>query len=127
MRFAPKRPFAEEAWGLRVSRQELAILRSAITQVARHDRHAWKQLKWEIWEYGYRDHYSAEELFNDAAERALRSLNAADKETLNQLWRDSHPNRAADNDGRIINAYSRLIVEKVIERARTAGNRTIHW
>lgn len=127
MRYAPKRTFAEEAWGLRVSRKELAILRSAITRVAQHDRHAWKRLKWETWEYGDRDHYSAEELFNDAAERAVRSLDAGDKKTLSKLWRASHPDRAADNENRILNAYTRLIVEKVVERARTAGYRTIDW
>lgn len=114
-------------WNLRVTRKELDILRSAITRVARHDPFAWNRLKWETWEYGNRDHYSAEELFYVAAESTIDSLPGNDKEALCRLWRDSHPARAQDEDHAILNAYAGIIVEKIVERARSAAYRTINW
>ena len=110
-----------------MNRHERALLRETINAVARHHPNAWWELKWQIYDGGFRSYYPAQGEFNPAASRAVNALPDDRKQALIQAWNSSNPPRESLPDVQILERYKILIVEVIVERARVAGNRTIHW
>lgn len=110
-----------------MNRNEKRLLRDAIKWVAHHNRHAWWELKRQIWEGGYAPYYPADGDFDRPAERAIATLPDDTKSTLIHEWRTAVPARAELSDAEILASYARMIVEEVVERARLAAYRTVNW
>jgi hypothetical protein len=106
---------------------EKKILRPAIRWVVRHDKDAWWRLKREIWDSGYQSYYDAQGDFLDAAARAVEDLSLEEKSKLIEEWKMEIPQQGTDSENSFVATYALLILEEVIERARTAAYRTVNW
>lgn len=107
--------------------KEKQILRPAIRWVVRHDKHAWMELKREIWDSGYQSYYDSQGDFLNAATRAVKGLSPEEKSELMVEWKKANPQQGVYSEVSFIAAYTLLILEEVIERARTAAYRTVNW
>ncbi len=110
-----------------MNRNERLLLRPAINAVARHNRNAWWELKRQIYEGGYEPYYPAQGDFDEPAERAVAALPIETKAALIAEWRSAVPARTSHTDPEILAAYARVVIEAVVERARTAAYRTENW
>ena len=106
---------------------EIAILREAITAVAHHNEHAWDQLKREVFSHGYQAYYPAQSFFESPASVAIDALPHTKKTALVRSWKSTRPQEANKSNEYILSLFADLIVEKVVERARAAANRTDKW
>jgi len=110
-----------------MNRQEHALLRETINAAAHHHPNAWWALKWQIFDSGYQPFYPAQGDFISAANRAVNALPADRKQALVQTWNSRCPPRVALPEAQILERYAATIVEVIVERARVAASRTIHW
>ena len=110
-----------------MNRVEKRLLRSAINAVAHFNSNAWWELKHQIFEGGYQSDYPVQGDFDFRAQRAVEGLPDETKVLLINEWKSALPPRALHSDSKILEAYARIIVEEVVERARLAAYRTINW
>lgn len=110
-----------------MNRHERALLRETINAVAHGHPHAWWALKWQIFESGYQPFYPAEGEFRPVALRTLNTLPADRKRDLVLSWNGANPSQAGLSEVQVLERYAALIVEVIVERARVAAARTIHW
>ena len=110
-----------------MNRNEKRILRTAIYAVAHHNSNAWWELKRQIFDFGYQSYYPKQGDFDIPARRVIAEQSDAVKESLVKEWKNAKPPRADLPDSEILATYARLIVEKVVERARVAAYRTENW
>jgi hypothetical protein len=110
-----------------MNRNEKRILRNAINAVAHHNSNAWWELKRQIFDFGYQSYYPMQGEFDGPAECVIAGQSNAVKESLLKEWRNAKPPRADLSDSEIIATYARLIVEEVVNRARSAAHRTENW
>jgi hypothetical protein len=111
-----------------LNKAERKILRTVIHNVAHHNKDLWWELKREIWDRGYQTVYwSMGVEYLDAAERALKRLTPSEKQALIGEWGKANPTDAELPDSKIVLSYALLIVEEVVERARSAAYRTTNW
>lgn len=105
--------------------EQKRILRESITAVRLRNKWAWWELKRQIFDGGYQNWYPAQGDFQPEVERAVGSFSDATRRALVAEWRKS---RRSDDDEHVILAhYPALIMEEIVERARLAAYRTIHW
>lgn len=111
-----------------MTRNEKRLLGAAIKAVAHFDENEWYDLKREIFDSGYQPEYPTQGAFYDPADREMAKLSDETKAALVAEWR-SHvpPYTAYTTDAEILAAYSRVIVEEVVECARRAAYRTETW
>lgn len=110
-----------------MNREEKRLLRDVIKAVAHHNRHAWWDLKRQIFDGGFQSDYPGEGEFDGPAERRIAKLPDETKAALIAEWQNAVPARTKLTDPEILAAYSRAIVEEVVERARLAAYRTQNW
>jgi len=110
-----------------MTRNEKRMLGSAIRQVIQHDKSAWLQLKQEIWELGYQSYYDSQGDFLAAAERVVSRLPLDVRSTLCIEWKIANPKRHELKEESFVAAYTLLVLEEVIKRARVAAYRTVNW
>jgi hypothetical protein len=111
-----------------MTRKELQILREVINAVARRDKAMWRDLKSET-ECGpffgsFPYHPAAANLWEEAS-RQIALLPEDKKQQLVALWRSIHPHVRVTNESAILENYSMCVIDKIVERARVAQNRTI--
>ena len=106
---------------------EKRLLRDTIKALAHHNRNAWSDLKRQIFEGGFQSDYPVQGDFDTPAERVIARLPDETKAALIAEWQNAVPARAKLTDPEILAAYSRIIVEEVVERARVAAYRTENW
>lgn len=85
------------------------------------------ELKRQIFEGGFQRYYPVQSDFDFPAQRAVERLPDETKALLINEWKSASPPRAQHSDSKILEAYARIIVEEVVERARLAAYRTINW
>ncbi|MDH0350797.1 hypothetical protein [Aeromonas caviae] len=110
-----------------MNRVEKSLLRSAIKAVTHFNSSAWWELKRQIFEGGFQRYYPVQSDFDFPAQRAVERLPDETKALLINEWKSASPPRAQHSDSKILEAYARIIVEEVVERARLAAYRTINW
>jgi len=110
-----------------MTRNEKRILRSAIKAVAHHNSNVWWELKRQIFEGGYSPYYPAKDDLDGPAEEVVAGLPSDVKDSLLSEWRRARHGQAEWPDSEILDSYARMIVSEVVERARVAAYRTIHW
>lgn len=103
------------------------ILSRLIYAVAHHDKNLWWELKRQIFDTGYQAYYPWEGEFESAAKRALANLPKSDQSVLIDEWRRNRPNDENVPNTKILLSYVPVIVEQVVERARSAAYRTKDW
>ena len=110
-----------------MTREEKRILRDAIKFVAHDNANAWHELKRQIFEGGLQGYYPVQGDFDYLARQAIDRLSHDELDRLLVEWRKSSSNESTFSDNQIFEAYARMIVGEVVERARDAAYRTIHW
>lgn len=110
-----------------MNRNEKRLLRTAIKAVAHHNSNAWWELKRQIFDGGYQTYYPIQGDFDWPAQRVIVGQTQEVKDALLIKWKTASPSRADLSDTEILNAYGRMIVEEVVERARVAAYRTKNW
>lgn len=109
-----------------MTQNEKRILRPVIKDIIRYDKEAWVQLKREIWDLGYQSYYDAQGDFLNIIERAVFNLEPDVKHLLKSEWNKTNPKQAITYSS-FHSTYVLLILEEVIERARSAAMRTVNW
>ena len=110
-----------------MTKAELNILRGCISEIIRSHRGAWEGLKREIFDYGYQIWYPSQGDFKDPAIRAVSSLSNDAKEKLIKEWKRMPRLIERKTEDEILNQYALVVVERVVDRARAAQNRTVNW
>jgi hypothetical protein len=110
-----------------MTKDELAILRGSIKAVAHYNPNEWWELKREIYDSGYQSFYQSQLFFDRRAQVAVNALPDNQQAALVTLWRNDRPGKTELDDGAILFAYGRMIVEVIIERAGKAAYRTENW
>ncbi|WP_143280613.1 hypothetical protein [Brachymonas denitrificans] len=110
-----------------MNRNEKRILRPIIKAVAHQNSNAWWELKRQIFDGGYQTYYPMQGDFDGPAQRVIAGQTQEVKEALINEWKTAIPSRADLSDSEILDAYVRMIVEEVVERARVAAYRTENW
>lgn len=110
-----------------MTRTEKRMLREAIKTVAHHNRNAWWELKRQIFEGGFQSYYPVQDDFDRPAEQTIAKLPEETKLALIAAWQSAVPARAKLTGQEVLAAYSRAIVEEIVERARGAAYRTENW
>jgi hypothetical protein len=100
------------------------ILSEIVYRVAHHNGNLWWELKREIFDSGFQLHYHWQEEFQPIAEQIIGSLDSTQQKVLIQEWRRKNPS-AETQDSQILSIYVYLIIEQVVQRARSAAYRTI--
>ena len=106
---------------------ERKLLGPACRAVARYDKHAWEALKRETFDYGYQSYYPAQGSFEQPAKAAIAALSQEDRTDLLNEWRRARPDQAHLTVDEILGVYEDMVVEVVVQRARSAAGRTINW
>lgn len=110
-----------------MTRNEQRILGPAIKQVIQNNRYAWLDLKREICDLGYQSCYESQGDFLAPAERAAAGLPPEVRSLLFDEWNSATPRRDKISEANLGAAYTLLILEEIIERARVAAYRTENW
>lgn len=105
----------------------MRILSRLTYVVAHHDQNLWWELKRQIFEFGYQTYYPRQGEFEFAARRALMNLPEPDQRVLIDAWQKNHPNQDDAVNAEILLSYVPLIIDQVVERARSAAYRTENW
>lgn len=95
--------------------------------VVHHDKNLWWELKRQIFEFGYQSYYPRQGEFEFAARRALVNLFEADQSALIDQWRKNNPSHKDVPNADILLSYVSVIIEQVVERARSAAYQTKNW
>jgi len=113
-----------------MTREELQILRKVINNVARNDKAMWQDLKTETesgpFFGGFPYHPTAINMWAEAS-RQIALLPEDKKQQLISLWRIIRPHVRVSDDSAILERYSMCVVERIVERARIAQNRTVNY
>lgn len=109
-----------------MTKNEKRILRDLLKQVVTHSKASWQQLKREIFDLGYQSYYDAQGNFLLAAERRIKRLPSEVRGELIAEWNSARPGDLITADN-FESAYTLLVLEEVIERARSAAYRTQDW
>lgn len=76
---------------------------------------------------GYQTYYESQGDFLAPTERAISRLPPDVRQSLCTEWKNANPKRDEISDANFVAAYTLLVLEEVIERARVAAYRTINW
>lgn len=111
-----------------MNKEELRLLKSCVNNVVKSNKVAWDELKLQIHSYGYQPYYDAQSWFGDDAKREVLALSEGDKRMLISEWKkDTTRVIKLESDKEILNQYALVVVEKIVERARSAASRTLSW
>jgi hypothetical protein len=110
-----------------LTRDEKQLLREEIRQIIKHNQFSWRALKREIWDLGYQSYYESQGKFFGFIEKIVFNLHPDKKNKLLQEWQDANPKREEISFSNFQAAYTLLILEEIIERARFGAMRTVHW
>lgn len=110
-----------------MSKVERRILRFLVKAIIRVNRNAWSELKWQIYDGGFQSYYPAQDDFASAAEHSISRLTSETRDELRIAWKSDVPSRPSLDEEHFEAIYARLVVEEIVERARVAAYRTIHW
>ena|SRR5688572_20572263 len=110
-----------------MTRIERKLLGPAISAVTGSNTSAWRELKRQIFDYGFAEHYPAEGDFISAAQNVVRKLSDQTKGQLIREWRNAKPPRTGLPDDQIIAVLPTMIIEEVVARANRAAYRTRNW
>jgi hypothetical protein len=105
--------------------EESRVLKDAIRAVRCHNRHAWWQLKREIFEHGFQSYYPAQTMFERPAQVVAEALNPLQITQLRRTWSSAQPVPA--DSSQLVRHYAGVIVAEVVRRARVAAYRTENW
>jgi hypothetical protein len=113
-----------------LTRREREILREPIRNIVRANKYLWHDLKYET-QYGpefihFTYYPSGVELW-DIAKDEIAQLSDGAKIELLQQWHSSPRVIRLTSDEEILDRYATVVLDEVVKRARTAGNRTINW
>lgn len=109
-----------------MTQNEKRILRPVIKGIIRYDKDAWSQLKREIYDLGYQSYYDTQGNFLNIIDRAVFNLEADVKHLLMSEWNKTNRKQAVTFSDFHATCVL-LILEEVIERARSAAMRTVNW
>ena len=110
-----------------MDKTEKRILKDLTTAVAHSSKHAWDQLKQEIYDHGHQTYYPAQSMFENAAKDSLKLLSDFEQRKLIQLWNNSSPKRDRLTKADIAERNTQMIIEQIVSRARSAAYRTVNW
>lgn len=110
-----------------MNREERRLLRATIKAVRSRKNWAWDNLKREIWDLGYQVMYASQLDFLSAIESEVRRFSQDLRNDLMKAWKSAKPLRDDINDSNFESAYTLLILEEIVERARVAAYRTVNW
>lgn len=110
-----------------MNREQQRLLRDTLAKLRRRRKWAWWELKRQIFDAGYQTWYPAQDHFLPAVEQAFHALPDETLRALIAAWRKAGGANADDEDRKILDLYPALIMEELVERARAAAYRTIHW
>ena len=110
-----------------MNRSEKKLLRRTIHFAAHEDENLWWELKRQIFDFGYEFHYPTEYDFAPAVRAGLNRLSPSERGALIMEWKNARPQRAELSDSQIMSAYEGMMIEEIVERARSAAYRTPNW
>jgi hypothetical protein len=110
-----------------VNKSQKKLLSEVVSAVVRHDKNLWWALKRQIFDFGYQSFYPFQSDFEGAAKGILKNLSSVDRQLLIGEWRNANPTDREMQDSDVLVSYVPLVIEKVVERARSAANRTNDW
>jgi hypothetical protein len=114
-----------------MTQKEREILSPIVRRLWTDDPSTWSDLKYQT-QYGPEfpnfPYYPAAVEFQDEAQRAIKNLTQADKNTLVAEWRAGfrHPYNFTDED-RILKQYGVIVIDQLVNRAKQAGARTAEF
>ncbi|MFA5038616.1 MAG: hypothetical protein WC732_02940 [Candidatus Omnitrophota bacterium] len=103
-----------------ITKIEKEILRGPIKKVIKENKRWWKELKQEIFDYGYQSNYMLQVEFEKSAKIAILSLDQVLKEQLISEWKRIPRLIFLESDEEILKQYGLVVVEAIVERARKA-------
>ena len=113
-----------------MTRGELAILGPIATRLREADRESWCSLKYQtqfgpiFQEFPY--HPAAID-FEEPAQEAIHGLPKEKKADLVMFWRSQSRLVTVTPEEAILDRYGVMLVDYVVQLARSAGSRTIRW
>ena len=110
-----------------MNRDEKKLLQATIKAVRSRKKWAWNELKREIWDMGYQSMYPSQLDFLPPIEAEVRKFPQQLRNDLIKAWRSATPSRDDLDDANFESAYTLLILEEIVERARVAAYRTVDW
>jgi hypothetical protein len=113
-----------------LTQKECEILREPIRNVIRADKSTWHDLKYETQHEGreqYFPYYINAVGLWDIAKEEIGQLPDVAKTELIKQWHSSPRVIRLTSDEEILARYAMVVLDEVVKRAHTAGNRTINW
>jgi hypothetical protein len=108
-----------------MTQEEKRILKTTIKAIIEHNSNLWWELKRQIFDMGYQPSYPVQDEYRGPIEAALTRLNPLDRAQLVAEW--IRPEKASYTEGQIISTYGLMVLEEIVERARSAASRTMNW
>ncbi|WP_423708763.1 hypothetical protein [Undibacterium sp. WLX3042] len=105
---------------------ERKILGPLVSRVRLSHTNAWWELKYQTYHNGFQLYYPAQDEFDYGIKYQLNNLSASDFSSLEKEFQKAETNNPIERE-RIINYYSKVVIEELIRRAQIAGYRTVNW
>jgi hypothetical protein len=113
--------------GNKMNRAEKGILKTTIKAVIEHNSNLWWELKRQIFDMGYQTWYPMQEEYRNPVEAVFAQLEPLKRAQLIAEWRRCKRDKVSYTDDEIMRRYVLMVIEEVVERARSAARRTIGW
>jgi hypothetical protein len=110
-----------------MNRAEKRILRTAIKAVIEHNGNVWWELKRQIFDMGYQTRYPMQEEYRNPVETVFAQLEPLKREQLIAEWHRCKRDKVSYTDDEIMSRYALMVIEEIVERARSAARRTTSW
>jgi|SRR5579862_8505623 len=110
-----------------MNRAENRILKSAIKSVIEHNSNLWWELKRQIFAMGYQTWYPMQEEYRSPVEAVFAQLEPLKRAKLIAEWRKYKRDKVSYTDDEIVGRYILMVIEEIVERARSAARRTKSW
>jgi hypothetical protein len=110
-----------------MTRDEKRILRTTIKAIIEHNRNLWWELKRQIFDMGYQTWYPMQDEYRSPVAGVFKGLDPVKRAELLAEWRKCRPEKASYTDEKIISTYELIVIEEIVERARSAAHRTVSW
>ena len=106
---------------------ERSILREPLRKLLQQKKYAWGELKRQIFDFGFQDHYPRQDEFIGPAMRAIALLPKETREVLRAVHVGRFNSQKLPDDETLNSYYVAVMIDEIVRRAGIAAYRTENW